>query len=33
MDTAQVFVTAAGAFLIVSVLLFFFGPKKRRGSM
>ena len=30
MDTAQIFVTACGATLIAVVLVFFFGPKKRR---
>ena len=30
MDSAQIVVTAAGAGLIVAVLLFFFGPRRGR---
>jgi len=30
MDTTQIFVTVCGATLIAVVLVFFFGPKKRR---
>jgi hypothetical protein len=30
MDTAQILVTAGGAALVATVLLFFFGPKKAR---
>jgi hypothetical protein len=30
MDAAQILVTAGGAGLIVAVLAFFFGPRKRR---
>jgi hypothetical protein len=31
MDSAQIVVTAAGAGLIVAVLLFFFGPRRGQG--
>jgi hypothetical protein len=30
MDTSQLLVSVTGAALIVGVLVFFFGPKKRR---
>jgi hypothetical protein len=29
MDTAQILVTAGGAALVVAVLVYFFGPKRR----
>jgi hypothetical protein len=31
-DTVQVVVTVAGALLVALVLVFFFGPRKRRPS-
>jgi hypothetical protein len=31
MDATQILVTIGGAILIVTVLVYFFGPKKRRS--